>query len=88
MLEVADNRLGAGLAEVAGMVAIADQADRLVAALGQQLLEEHCDLSVPAGDRDLHAGSVSSSEKRSSRESEALPDSIRTSLARADIPKG
>ena len=54
-LEVADDRVAAGLADVGLVVGVADQRAHAVAALGQQARQPQRDLPVPSCDRHQHA---------------------------------
>jgi hypothetical protein len=56
VLEVAQDRLGAGRLQVVRVGGVADQAARPVAGLGEQSLEPQRDLAVASGDQDLHVG--------------------------------
>ena len=49
-LQIADDGFGAGRAHIGGVGRVPDQRDGLVAALGQQALQEQRDLPVPARD--------------------------------------
>ena len=52
--EVANHRLAAGGADIAGVVRVADQGEDLVAAFAQQAGQAQGDLPVSSGDSDAH----------------------------------
>ncbi len=54
VLEVAEDRDRAKLLELGGVVGIADQPARVVPARGQEPEEVERDLTVAAGDEDVH----------------------------------
>ena len=57
-LQVADDSFGAGLAHIGDVGRVPDQPDGLVAALGEQALQQERDLPVPARDHYTHAASL------------------------------
>ncbi len=54
VLDVEHDRLGADLLEVRGLLGLADDPPRAVAALGEDLLEPQRDLPVATDDDDVH----------------------------------
>jgi len=57
-LQVADGSFGAGLVHIGGVDRVPDQPCGLVAALGQEALQQERDLPVPARDHDARAASL------------------------------
>src|SRR5690606_14466158 len=55
LLEVGDHSRGANRGEIAGLIGVADQPDRLVSAQRQQTLQPHRDLTVSASNDHSHA---------------------------------
>ena len=66
-LEVAQHRLGADRLEVGGVIGVADQPPRAIAALGEQPQQAASDLPVAPGDGYIHGPSISTLGPRAAR---------------------